>query len=62
MKWTTRSLWWRGPLLRGLDRLHRWYILRYCPLSKRDRGPNPAAHGRSPVQPLVGHSEIGGKP
>ena len=40
MKWTTRSLWWRGPLLRGLDRLHRWYILRYCPLSKSGYGPN----------------------
>ena len=40
MKWTTRSLWWRGPLLRGLDRLHRWYIIRYCPLSKYGYGPD----------------------
>ena len=45
MKWTSRSLWWRGPLLRGLDRLHRWYILRYCPLSKYGYGPNAEVTG-----------------
>ena len=46
MKWTSRSLWWRGPLLRGLDRLHRWYILRYCPLSKYKYGYGP----NNPIQ------------
>ncbi len=57
MKWTTRSLWWRGPLLRGLDRLQRWHIRRFCPLNKHS--PNVENQDFSRLRENILHFLVG---